>query len=73
MDPIPRESTAVELTCRQIVEQSVAQTESALEGLRRSFDEQLSVLQSRSAGNRLQSTIRGCTNLGGKVKAGSGY
>jgi prevent-host-death family protein len=57
----------------QIVEQSAAQTESALAGLRRSFDERLSVLQSRSAGSRLRSTIRGRAKLGGKVKAGSGY
>ena len=54
----------------QIVEQSEAQTESALSGLRRSFDERLSVLQGRSAAGRLQSTIRGRAKLGGKVKAG---
>ena len=57
----------------QIVEQSAAQTESALTGLRRSFDERLAVLQDRSAAARLQSTIRGRAKLGGKVKAGSGY
>ena len=57
----------------QIVEQSEAQTESALAGLRRSFDERLSVLQAGSAASRLQSTIRGRAKLGGKVKAGSGY
>jgi prevent-host-death family protein len=57
----------------QIVAQSEAQTESALAGLRRSFDERLSVLQGRSAAGRLQSTIRGRAKLGGKVKAGSGY
>jgi prevent-host-death family protein len=57
----------------QIVEQSEAQTESALAGLRRSFDERLSLLQSESAATRLQSTIRGRAKLGGKVKAGSGY
>jgi prevent-host-death family protein len=57
----------------QLVEQSEAQTESALAVLRRSFDERLSVLQSRSAATRLQSTIRGQAKLGGKVKAGSGY
>ena len=57
----------------QIVEQSAAQTESALAGLRQSFDERLSVLQNRSAASRLQSTIRGRAKLGGKVKAGSGY
>jgi PHD/YefM family antitoxin component YafN of YafNO toxin-antitoxin module len=57
----------------QLVEQSEAQTESALAGLRRSFDVRLSVLQDRSAATRLQSTIRGRAKLGGKVKAGSGY
>ncbi len=57
----------------QIVEQSAAQTESALAGLRKGFDERLAVLQGRSATARLQSTIRGRAKLGGKVKAGSGY
>lgn len=57
----------------QIVEQSAAQTESALAGLRHSFDQRLSVLQNGSAASRLQSTIRGGAKLGGKVKARSGY
>jgi prevent-host-death family protein len=57
----------------QLVEQSEAQTESTLAGLRRSFDVRLSVLQDRSAATRLQSTIRGRAKLGGKVKAGSGH
>ena len=57
----------------QIVEQSEAQTESALSALRTSFDERLSVLQDRSAPSRLQSTIRGRAKLNGKVKVGSGY
>jgi prevent-host-death family protein len=57
----------------QLVEQSEAHTESALAGLRRNFDERLSVLQGRSAATRLQSTMRGRAKLGGKVKAGSGY
>ena len=57
----------------QLVKQSQAQTESALAGLRQSFDERLSVLQGRSAATRLQSTIRGRAKLSGKVKAGSGY
>jgi PHD/YefM family antitoxin component YafN of YafNO toxin-antitoxin module len=57
----------------QLVEQSEAQTESALAGLRRSFDERLSVLQNQSAATRLQSTIRGRAKLAGKVRAGSGY
>jgi PHD/YefM family antitoxin component YafN of YafNO toxin-antitoxin module len=57
----------------QIVEQSEAQAESALAGLRKSFDERLAVLQDRSAAVRLQSTIRGRAKLNGKVKAGSSY
>jgi prevent-host-death family protein len=57
----------------QLAKQSEAQTESALANLRQSFDERLSVLQSRSATTRLQSAIRGRAKLGGKVKAGSGY
>ena len=57
----------------QIVERSEAQTESLLAGLRRSFDERLSVLQDRSSAGRLQSAIRGRAKLAGKVKAGSGY
>jgi PHD/YefM family antitoxin component YafN of YafNO toxin-antitoxin module len=57
----------------QLVAQSEAQTESALAGLRQSFDERLSVLRGRSAATRLQSSIRGRAKLGGKVKAGSGY
>lgn len=57
----------------QLVEQSEAQNEAVLAGLRRSFDVRLSVLQDRSAATRLQSTIRSRAKLGGKVKAGSGY
>jgi prevent-host-death family protein len=57
----------------RLVEQSAAQTESALANLRQSFDERLSVLQGQSAAARLQSIIRGPAKLGGKVKAGSGY
>ena len=56
-----------------IVEQSEARTESALAGLRQSFDERLSVLQARSAATRLRSSIRSHARLGGKVKAGTGY
>jgi prevent-host-death family protein len=57
----------------QLAGQWEAQIESALTGLRRSFDERLSVLQGQSAATRLRSTIRGRAKLGGKVKAGSGY
>lgn len=57
----------------QRVEQSEAQAESILAGLRDSFDERLASLQHESAANRLQSTIRSQAKLNGKVKAGSGY
>ena len=57
----------------RLVQQSEAQTEATLAGLRRNFDERLAALQGRSAATRLQSTIRGPARLGGKVKAGSGY
>ena len=57
----------------ELVKQSEAQTESVLAGLRQSFDERLSVLQGRTAADRLRSSIRGRARLGGKVKAGSGY
>jgi hypothetical protein len=56
-----------------IVEQSKVQTEPALAGLRRSFDERLSALQSKSAASRLQSAIRGRAKLSRKVKADSRY
>jgi len=42
----------------QLVEQSEAQTESALAGLRRTFDERLSVLQGRSAATRPERRYR---------------
>jgi len=52
----------------QLVEQSEAQTESVLAGLRQSFDERLSVLQGQSAG-LVCVNIRGRAKWGGKVKA----
>jgi PHD/YefM family antitoxin component YafN of YafNO toxin-antitoxin module len=55
----------------RIVQQCAAQTESALAGLRHRFDQRLAVLQDRSAASRLESILRGPTELVGKVKAGS--
>jgi hypothetical protein len=63
----------VEKFLTQLLKKLEAQTESALTGLKQSFDLRLSVLQGRSAAARLRSTIRGRAKLGGKVKAGSGY
>ncbi len=57
----------------QLVGQSQARSEAALQELRKSFDERLAVLQDRSAAERLRSTARGRVRLGGKVKAGTGY
>lgn len=57
----------------EVVERSEAQTESALAGLRESFDKRLSVLQGESAAARFRSNIRGRAKLGSKVKAGAGY
>lgn len=57
----------------KVMREIEAKTESTLEGLRRGFDERLSVLQGRAASTRLRSTIRSKATLGGKVKAGEGY
>jgi prevent-host-death family protein len=57
----------------QLVAQSEARAVSALEELRQSFDERLSVLQERSAATRLRSSVKGRVRLGGKVKAGASF
>lgn len=57
----------------QLVKQSEARMELALQDLRQSFDRRLSVLQGRSAATRLRSTMKGRAKLGGKVKAGASY
>ncbi len=49
-----------------------ASTESALETLRRRFDERLATLQAAEAGDRLRAVMRGPARLGGKIKAGDG-
>jgi hypothetical protein len=56
----------------RLAAQSQAQTEAALANLRQSFDKRLLLLQGQTTATRLQSTIRGRAELGGKVKAGSG-
>src|SRR5258708_15027612 len=55
----------------QLVEQAEAQTESTLAGLRRTFDERLSVLQGRSAATPLQSTMPRPATLGGTAQTPS--
>lgn len=57
----------------QLVDQSKAHTERALQGLRQEFDVRLAVLQDESASTRLRSTLEGGAKLHGKVKAGSSY
>ncbi len=47
--------------------------ESALENLRRSFDERLAQLRAPEAGDRLRALIDEPTRLDGMVKAGEGY
>jgi prevent-host-death family protein len=47
--------------------------ESALDVLRRSFDERLAALRKPDAGDRLRALINEPTRLGGMVKAGAGY
>jgi PHD/YefM family antitoxin component YafN of YafNO toxin-antitoxin module len=47
--------------------------ESALEMLRRRFDERLASLQAADAGNRLRSVMRSPAKLRGKIKAGASY
>jgi prevent-host-death family protein len=56
-----------------LLKQAETQNESALSGLRQSFDQRLSVLRSESAAERLRKTLRGGAKLGGKVKAGKTY
>jgi len=47
--------------------------ESALETLRRSFDERLASLHAPDAGDRLRALINEPTRLGGRVKAGASH
>jgi prevent-host-death family protein len=47
--------------------------QSALDALRRSFDDRLAALREPGAGDRLRSLINDPTTLDGLVKAGSGH
>ena len=53
--------------------QEASRTESALDELRRRFDDRLGVLRAPATGARLRSAMRGGSRLKGKVKAGSTY
>lgn len=55
------------------VEGSHARLESALEGLKQSFDQRLSSLQDIRAAARLRSIIKAPVKLRGKVKAGASF
>lgn len=57
----------------QVVHQAEAKTESALDALRRRFDERLAALQAENAGDRLRAVMRGPARLRGKVKAGDSH
>jgi len=50
-----------------------SKNESALDMLRRRFDQRLASLQTADAGDRLRSQMRVPAKLGGKVKAGASY
>lgn len=55
------------------VHQAEATAESALDALRRRFDERLAALQAADAGERLRAVMRGPARLRGKVKAGDSH
>jgi PHD/YefM family antitoxin component YafN of YafNO toxin-antitoxin module len=57
----------------QLVRQSEARVDSALDGLRQSFDQRLAALQGQPAAKRLRATMRTRAKLNGKVKAGTTY
>jgi len=50
-----------------------SRNESALDMLRRRFDERLASLQTADAGDRLRALMRAPAKLRGKVKAGASY
>lgn len=56
----------------QALQEIRSKNESALEVLRRRFDERLASLQQASAGKRLRGVVRGPARLGGKVRASRG-
>jgi PHD/YefM family antitoxin component YafN of YafNO toxin-antitoxin module len=56
-----------------LAQQETARTESALEALRRRFDERLAALRAPDAAGRLRSAMRAGPRLRGKVKAGETY
>lgn len=56
-----------------IVKATESKAESALDALRRRFDERLAVLREPAAGNRLRAIGTSPARLRGKVKAGPGY
>lgn len=57
----------------QAMEQSSSRNESALDMLRRRFDERLASLRAVDAGERLRDVMRESTRLHGKVKAGDSH
>lgn len=58
---------------KSALHEAANRSEPALEVLRQRFDERLSVLQEADAGPRLRALVQGPAQLGGKVKAGTGF
>ncbi len=66
-------STAEYAAIAQALEAAAAHNESALDELRRRFDERLSGLAGADASDRLRSVMAAPATLGGAVKAGASY
>lgn len=66
-------STAEYAAIAQALEAAASANASALDALRRRFDERLAVLQTDDASEQLRTLIRQPATLDGKVKAGTGY
>ncbi|THF63432.1 type II toxin-antitoxin system prevent-host-death family antitoxin [Pseudothauera rhizosphaerae] len=66
-------STAEYTAMVQALTEAQTASASALETLRRRFDQRLAALRADDAGERLRALIRQPATLGGKVKAGTGH
>ncbi|MBL8446309.1 MAG: type II toxin-antitoxin system prevent-host-death family antitoxin [Zoogloeaceae bacterium] len=66
-------STAEYAAIARALEAVAAQNESALDELRRRFDERLAVLAEADASDRLRGVMAATATLGGAVKAGASY
>lgn len=66
-------SVAEYASLMEAVQQSAAQTQSALDILRLRFDQRLAALQAPDAGDGLRNVMRGYARLEGKVKVGDSH